>query len=256
MPRTLLYGDLKGQSGQFLGHGRGAAFGEKAWDARKTAEIESCVQSGYFRVLKPPIVKGQTSAHNWSFLHPSGSVVTVSGQATVLLPSDFAGLEGAVGVEDGVALRQASEAMIRQMHSANTSATGAPIAFALTIDKSTTPMSVQRQRFYVYPTPDDAYTLTFTYYCLPDELSDAKPIPLGGPELSEVILQSCLAVAEERRDGVRGVQYMAFMEQLAAAISHDRNRQPANLGYNRDRSDLRGALFGRDKERVFRVQFE
>lgn len=256
MTRALTYGELSAQVGQFLGHGRGEEFGERAWDTQTAAEIDACVQSGYMRVIKPPILKNQTSAHNWSFLHPSGSVTTTADSATVLLPSDFAGLEGAVVAEDGVTLRQMSESMVRQMHSANTTSDGAPQAFALTIDKTTTPTTDQRHRFYLFPTPDDAYTLNFTYYCLPEKLSAARPIPLGGAELSEAILQSCLAVAEERRDATRGVQYLAFQEQLASAISLDRNRQPTTLGYNRDRSDMKRMHGQRIRNGEFRVVFE
>jgi len=58
---SLSYNDLLGEVGLFLGWGRGAANGEEAWDAHKTAVVESSVRSGLRQFYFPPPPPGQES---------------------------------------------------------------------------------------------------------------------------------------------------------------------------------------------------
>jgi hypothetical protein len=232
---ALKYEDIAAAVGRFLGYGRGVVFGEKAWNAKQQADIDDCIRIGYTRFLRPTPVGG--ASYNWSFLAPTGSVSTVSGNATVPLMHDFGGLEGLVVVTGGGTLHQSPEYLVRKLHADNTSARGSPMYFCLLTDKAATPLHPQRHSFLVYPTPDAVYTMTFRYYHNPAALTTPKPYALGGPEHSETVLASCIAVAEETMDDQRGVRYQAFVERLAASISFDRHRKPKNLGYNGDKSD-------------------
>jgi hypothetical protein len=95
------------------------------------------------------------------------------------------------------------------------------------------------QRWYAVfdPTPDAAYDLEYSYKVEPGALTATNHHPLGGPEIGELILQSCLAVAEQRyRDGP-GIHTQVFLAKLQAAIANDaQSFSPDSLG-GRSHSD-------------------
>jgi len=53
----------------------------------------------------------------------------------------------------------------------------------------------------------------------------------------ETILASCLAVAEQRHDDMKGPMWQSFVERLTASVAYDARMKPERLGYNADRSD-------------------
>lgn len=96
----------------------------------------------------------------------------------------------------------------------------------------------QRHELILWPTPDAAYQLFYPYLVVPVALTAEAPYPLGGPEHAETILESCLAVAEQRLNDMTGIHTANFMRRLAASIEFDRRQStPDTLGYNADRSD-------------------
>ena len=56
----------------------------------------------------------------------------------------------------------------------------------------------QRWEVLFYPTPNDDRTLHYRYAVAPPPISAEHQWPYGGKQHAETILQSCLAVAEER----------------------------------------------------------
>tara|TARA_R110002110_G_scaffold93689_1_gene243565 strand:- start:243 stop:605 length:363 start_codon:yes stop_codon:yes gene_type:complete len=90
----------------------------------------------------------------------------------------------------------------------------------------------------LYPKPDKAYTLSYRYHALPNQLTAANPYPMGGAAHAETILESCLAVAESRMDNNAGIHAAAFQQRLAASIAFDTAMHtPEHMGYNGDGSD-------------------
>ncbi len=82
----------------------------------------------------------------------------------------------------------------------------------------------QRWQLILYPTPDDAYELFYRYKVKPGMLDSTNIYPLGGDQHGETILESCLAIAEQRlMDGGDGIHAAAFAERLAASIAEDRD---------------------------------
>ncbi len=81
------------------------------------------------------------------------------------------------------------------------------------------------------------------YTILPDFLSGSKPYAYGGSAHTETIIESCLAVAEQRLDDAMTVHSVQFKRLLAASVGHDRRLQPNNYGYNGDRRDGRFRSF-------------
>jgi hypothetical protein len=84
----------------------------------------------------------------------------------------------------------------------------------------------------VYPTPDQAYTITFNYVAYPYSLTLSHPYPLGGDAHGDTILESCLAAAEESLDDDQTLHTGRFQERLAASIAFDKRKGPESLGYN------------------------
>jgi hypothetical protein len=250
---SLAYADYSAEVGLFLGYGRGATKGDTAWDTRQTAAIESCVRSGVRQFYFPPPVPGFCdTSYDWSFLRPTATLTLTSGDATIALPDDFGGFEdrGTLTTTGAmpVPLELVGEGRIRQMYAEQPSATGQPLLMALRPIKGTATSAGQRFELYLFPTPEKDYSLSYEYYVLPDVLDGTSPYAYGGGSHSETILESCLAIAEQRLDDSSTVHTMKFMERLAASIALDRRMKPEKLGYNGDRSDgldvRRGRLHG------------
>lgn len=91
--------------------------------------------------------------------------------------------------------------------------------------------------------PDQSYTLTYRYAVVPQKLTFDAPYPLGGPEFSELIMASCLAMVETHIEDVTGTMRRdEFRQKLAAAVTADEMAMtPEYLGYNaNERRNLPG----------------
>ena len=97
---------------------------------------------------------------------------------------------------------------------------------------------MQQWQMRFFPQADQNYTLTFPYFMAQNYLLDPQqPYAYGGIEHHETILESCLAVAEARRNDADGLHNKEFQRLLALSIQIDRRREPTNFGQNYDRSD-------------------
>lgn len=178
-------------------------------------------------------------------IHISGSAVFSESTATVTadgdydLPTNYGGIDGDLtfGATEGYRrIPVAGEGQVRALRMSGVT-TGRP-QYAAIQPKTSDGADGQRFRIMFWPTPDAVYNLTYRYNVLTDKLSTANPYPLGGMAHSETILQSCLAVAEQRVDDSPGNHAQKFAERMRASIEHDRKAStPEFLGYNRDRSD-------------------
>jgi hypothetical protein len=242
--------ELRAEVGDFLGRGRGEAYGDRAWAPRVVLEVASCINSGLHKFYYPPVLSGEATAHSWSFLKPTTTITLEEGWQHLILPGDFGGLEGDVAVASPTGTRWAAvpvvgSGMIDRMRAQADDQTGPPRAVAIRPIKGTGPKRGQGFALDVYPAADQDYDLKLAYTLAPDVLTAEHPYPYGGPVHRETILESCLAVAEGRRDDMRqgtGPHSVAFLECLRASISHDRKFQPKALGYNGDRRVFTGDL--------------
>ena len=236
MSLGLSYADLLSEVGQFLGMGRGNENGESdtAWTQRDKDKIVSIVKSGLRNFYFPPPREGQSESYNWSFLRPVGSFALASGERTILLPEDFGSPEGRATVTGDNSLNReldfVGEGALREAYARDADATGSPMAIAMRPVKGTTHGRGQRFELLVHPYADAAYTLQIAYYVNPDALSTERPHPYGGAVHSETILESCLAIAEQRLDDASSVHSAKFHERLTASISHDYKLKPQLQG--------------------------
>lgn len=240
---SLSYYDIAGEVGLFLGYGRGANNNDQAWTTHQQAAIDSCVRSGLRQFYFPPPVDG-VSAYDWSFLKPTYSTTLLSTASVIALPDDFGGFEGRITLNSSTGqiwwpIDVVGEGTVRQRYSELPTATGRPLLAAIQPIKGTTQLKGQRFQLYFFPLADQDYPVQFAYYVSPDYLTGSAPYAYGGMPHAETILESCLAVAEQRLDDSSTIHSMKFMERLAASISLDRRSKPQKLGYNGDRSDQR-----------------
>lgn len=223
--------DYESKVGLFAGYGSDA----DAWGVKETANVRDSVESGLRRFYH--------CGYNWSFLKPFVSLTLAEGNTTVQLPDDFGGLEGRIAVSDSSsgafrAVEFWNPGRIEQLYSESADTTGIPIAASLRPLKGTAANKGQSQELYLFPTADDDYTLRFQYFILPNFLDGTHPYAYGGAEHVEAILESCLAVFEERYDDITGGSHaQAFMRQLEASKQMDARKRAKVIGLNTDTSD-------------------
>ena len=88
----------------------------------------------------------------------------------------------------------------------------------------------QRQEILFWPRPDTYYSLWYTYEAYSGALSDTYPYPLGGMQLAELYIESCLAVAEQRENQEAGLHTQLFQALLGDALARDRSRGAKMFG--------------------------
>lgn len=88
----------------------------------------------------------------------------------------------------------------------------------------------QRQEILFFPQPDQAYVLYLEYEAYSGALSDSYPYPLGGMQLAELYIESCLAVAESRLTNEIGIHSAQYQALLADAVARDRKRDARSYG--------------------------
>lgn len=230
--------------GFFLGFGRGVAFSDPAWTSRQQTSLDYIVKSGLRQFYYPPPIEGTATAYDWSFLKPTASLQLHQGLSVLVLPDDYGGLEGKITVQATASTTQPwcveweNEGRVRQRFAVLPSMTGPPMFVAEQwLKQGPTTLKSQQAQLLVFPTADMDYTLQLPYYVNPDYLSNAAPYCYGGAQHSETIVESCLAIAEQRLDDTSGVHGAKFNERLSASIAMDRKSKPQRLGYNSDRSD-------------------
>lgn len=244
---ALTHDQFAAKLGVFSGWGQGAyidgvATGDPAWSSYQKAVIEDSIQSGLRRFYYPDPAGGPM--HSWTFLKPVATLILASGGNTIQLPDDYGECEGVVTINPAATQSQPweiawrNESQIRQMYALTNTVTGPPMYVAEQVLKGTTPINGQRKQLYLYPNADQQYTLNVAYYVNPDYLTQAAPYAYGGAQHAETILESCLAVMEERVDDIKdGPHAKSFAERMRASIALDSRSQPQRLGPNLDRSD-------------------
>lgn len=229
------YSSLRKQVGRFVGYGGDSA----SWSVSQGAELDDILTSGLRQFYCPPPLADGAEPHQWSFLRPTTTQVTVADTYQYTLPDNFGAVIGEMTfatTDYGVTpLKQVSEQSIRDMRQGGTPLTGYPRYYSVQ-GGATAGSTGQRFTLSLYPTPNAVYTLTYRYAVLMDAITSGSPYPMGGEMHAETILESCLAIAEQRMDDETGLHTAKFKERLAASIAADRQLAPKYFGYNGDRS--------------------
>ena len=242
---TLKVADLQAEIGHYLGYGRGVPFGEGPWTLQQSNDIAAVLKSGLSMVYTPPPLSEKEPPHSWSFLRPIDDLFLVAGQSSVILPDTFGGFEEQLHVKNPESgrfyssLRPTQIARVEQMYAQMPTTTGPPRLVCEKVLPGTTATGSTRSSLYVWPIPDQNYTITAVWKHLPDVLTGSFPYHPGGAEHSQLFKYAVIAAAAIEKDDNQDVRYAAFVQKLAACVHVDRKRKGQFLGYNGDRSDQR-----------------
>lgn len=112
---------------------------------------------------------------------------------------------------------------------ASSSLTGNP-QYAAIRYKTSDQTTGQRQEILFYPEPDSYKVLSYEYEVYQGGLSDAQPYPLGGMKMSELFVESCLSVSEQRGNDLVGLHTNQFQLLLVDEIARDQRQLAQNFG--------------------------
>jgi len=225
---SIPYADLKAEVAAYLGYG----VDDSAWSAAEDAEIDRYVQAGVRRFYYPPAGEGYEQGYPWSFLSPVTTIATVADDAEQDLPDALGRVLGDFHYPEAdhrPSVVQVSEERYLKLLSRQTTSTGPP-QVARVAHKAQVKGQGQRLEVKWWPVPDKAYTLTYRYEAYTGKLSDGNKYPLGGMRHAELLIASCLAVAEQRANDERGIHSQDFERMLAAAIQQDRRLGSRHYG--------------------------
>ncbi len=237
---NLKYADFLSEVGFNLGWGRGP------WNSRHTTELQAIVPQGLQQFYTPPPTTQGGESYRWSFMRPIRTLTIPSGTREALLPDDFGGFEASyVYIRTGensavVPARVCGDQAIADAYARNINMTGRPRLVADQWMPGTTSTRSQRAKMVFFPEADADYTMEVQYYILGEALTTTHPYAYGGSNHRNTVMQSCLAVAETKIDGLppmQGPQWQLFMMYLATSISVDQRRKSRTVGYNGDGSD-------------------
>lgn len=219
-PNLLVgYDEFRLEMSAYIGYGQDISL----WTGEEDSELDRNIQEAYRYILYPSRIPGGGITHVWSWLRQVGSVVTVSGTDTYTLAADFGSMHTrflTYGVNTYWLPIERTSAQDLRERKQWSSQTSRPWLYALEWEPQTAGLN-QRQRIIFYPTPDDAYTLSYEYAVLTGKLSKTNPFPLGGPRISQLMIEACKAVGEAKKNGARGDQWNIFKEELGVAIALD-----------------------------------
>jgi hypothetical protein len=82
-----------------------------------------------------------------------------------------------------------------------------------------------------YPVPDAVYVVRCPMILRPIMIDSTNQYPVGGEQLSQLILEACLAAAEHNFDDTEAIHEKRFLELLPREIMTDQERSsPTSLG--------------------------
>lgn len=209
---------------QAVGYALRIGADESGWTTQQAAELDRDVQEAYRWCLRPATIPGYPIPHIWSWLEQTTTLTTVSGDYDYTLPSNFGSFVGQYmiwpsqsGYDPPCMTNDTEILMLRS----DASQDGRPQKFALRWRAQVSGQD-QRRELIFWPTPDAAYVLTYKYAIRTGVLSKTNPYPLGGQDMSQLMIEACKAIGENKRNGTRGDQWNVFMAALQSAVMLDK----------------------------------
>lgn len=220
---TLTFSDVYTDVAEYLGLGSSPT----GTDLTKVKDI---VYRAYRRFLMPRDANGRR--YVWTFLKPSYTLTTKSGEWKYLLPETFrAMIHGFRHTTENAhpSINSTSQRRILQLRNVSEHSSY-PYYYAI---RPTYPNNTTGTNWEVifYPTPDTTYHLEYTILIHPKKPTNDSDLFVGGPLASEVILQGALAVAEHQEDETYGVQNQLYMTALEDLINEDKALSAESVGY-------------------------
>lgn len=220
---AISYSELKSEVGFYLGFTRDTT----SWTAGNLAEVVEYIKGGVRQFYWPPPLSpqetgGKPQLIRWSFMSPQATLSVSNGTFLYELPANFGGTVRSMTYADNASaspLTPVDEERLRALQAGNHQS-ARPSYYAVR-PKTSDGADEQKWEVLLYPTPNQGHSILYRYDVAAQVLTDAKPYPLGGAAHSETLLESCLAVAEERKGDHSAVHRKRFQELLAASAQYD-----------------------------------
>jgi hypothetical protein len=225
---SIPYAELLVEVAAFLGYGVDSG----VWTDAQLAEIDRYVQAGVRRFYYPPAMEGVEEGYQWSFLSPVATIATAVDDQAQDLPDLLGRVLGDFHFEQSEhrhSIVQVSEERYQKLVSRSDD-TGYP-QVARVAHKAQTAGDGQRLEVSWWPVPDAIYTLTYKYEAYAGKLSASNKYPLGGMRHAELLIASCLAIAEQRANDERGMHTEDFARMMKSAIKQDRRLGARHYGH-------------------------
>lgn len=212
-------------------------------DTTDLATVKDIVYRGYMKFLMPVSPKDEET-YVWSWLKQPWKIALEPNKWEYPLPKDFDRFFRKIEYDDesnGYQMGLVSEQSIMRNRS-NLEFTSYPSSYAIRtakFDKVTGSV----KEMIVYPTPSNRSVVNCTYVMTPDKPDTTTDYFIGGPVESEVILQCCLAVAENQEDEKIGVETKKAIDLIQALIKKDSGEAPDTVGQMRDTGMSSGSMF-------------
>ena len=187
----------------------------------QTSEVDQHVQAGVRNFYYPPKSQIVDERFEWSFLRQRGSIVTTPGVSRYALPNGFGRMLGNLSypvemhVCDIPLVPYGDIGRVKGWRDI-----GLP-RFAAVLSRNAFGTKGQLKELHLAPTPDVAVEISFLCDADTGRLSDENPYPLGGHIYSELVTESCLAVAEQRSNDEVGIHTQNFNALLASMVAKD-----------------------------------
>jgi hypothetical protein len=228
----ITIGDLRDRVCHFLGYG--AAY--SAASAGKQADAAGIVRDA---------LRNFYNTRRWLFLRPLRTVTT--DDANTVLGSDIAAIQGdghLVGADgrNDIPVIQTSVNNILAWREQNQSSGYRPRYFAVTPGVvETTAGNIIDMVLMLYPEPTEEVTLAFRAMLRLSDLDNA--VVIGGDVHGDVMIEACLAIAEQRRDDAAGLHTELYEQKLQAAVLRDADQYGGSyVGYMGNNSDAPARL--------------
>ena len=225
----LTFSDVYTKVSEFLGLGSSPT----GTDLTKVKDI---VYRGYRQFLFPMHPR-TGKAYIWSFRRRTRTLVTEANKWVYELPEDFAPYLKRPTFIEGQNYPNpelTSEQIIYNNRTADNTSSYPQYAAIRAGDYS--PQTGQVYELLFWPTPDAAYTYTYSYAFVPEKPVNDDDVFIGGAEASECILEMALAVAETQEDDTIGIHNQKAQLMLAQLINFDEKLAPPSVGLNVDPS--------------------
>lgn len=227
----LTYKEVYDKVGEFVGW---VTPGTALSDATQLALAKAVVDRGYLKFLHPidmRIGKG----HTWSFLTKFGKLMTQSGQWIYNLPVDYDKLlMGFIHESDSgyPPMSHVSPEIIYQLRVGGAS-TSYPQYYAIRAGSYVKEIGTSYEVLF-YEIPNSGYELNYSYAIRPPQLSATTDVFVGSDFASDVILECCLAAAEQEYDDVIGIHSQKAEELIQQLIQTDSPIMADSVGKNLD----------------------
>lgn len=206
---SITFSELKERVGLNLRYTRTST----NWTSEEAARVSDAIRDGLRKFYR---------ARDWTFLKPARTVVTVANVKAYDLPQEVGYIEGNLYHAESTGYRTVHKAfpeVILDRH-ATSHTSGLPELYAMR-PKMTDGVLGQTKEIIFWPTPDAAYTLTYSARILPDMLTTDQLYALGAAEHAPTILEACLSCADLNNNDAMGVHEAAYQQALANSIEYD-----------------------------------